>query len=288
MTINDPLKVLSSLLIREQVEGERLYWLLDQSALPQRGWLARHIGGAQWLDVLGGRSETRLHGASPIIVGAPSHATDNIVALHFADELYRVARFANGISLIASPLPIDELQAALCARARIELPGKLEAVLRYFDTRTLPLLPRLLSPTQYAALTLDMHRWSYVDRWGAVQCLPAATASLDSQQRVPSRLVLDEAQEAMLIDDGLTDAVIDLMLTQRHAALLDRTPPQQFDAVDPLVRAARTAGLCEPFEALAFVGTALSEGVDFDQREPWRTRLGQYRKQQCSIEEAFA
>jgi Domain of unknown function (DUF4123) len=266
--------------------GTQLYWLLDQSALPQDGWLRRQIGGADWLDLLSGRSETQLNGASPIIVATPD--SDAPIRRHVADEIYRVGRFANAISLIETPLSISDLQAALRQRARIELPGNLEAVLRYFDTRTLPLLPRLLTPDQYARFAQGIASWTYLDRKGALQRLPLATLPQVGKANVQQRLQLDEAQEAMLIDDGLTDAVIDLLITQNHPALNDRTPPEQFDAIDPWVQAARGLGLCEPVEALAFVGKTLAEGIAFSHTEPWRQRLNAYRQKRCSIEEAFA
>jgi hypothetical protein len=288
MTASQAHQTLRSLIAQAQSDGTGLYWLLDQSALPQQGWLRRNVGAARWLDLLGGTSEATFNGASPVIVRAVGATTDTGTTRWFADELYRTARFANAVSLLDSPLPIDELQTTLRDRARIELPGKLEAVLRYFDTRTLPLLPRLLTQIQYAQFTDGIRRWSYLGRHGVVQCLPAAAPPPTVQSPAPSRLVLDETQEAMLIDDALTDTVIDLMLTQRHTTLLDLSPPEQFDVIDPLVCAARAAGLCEPFEALAFAAKALAEGADFSQREPWLGRLKQYREKQCSIAEAFA
>ena len=285
---DQPLDALRSLLAQEQSGGAPWYWLLDQSALPQRGWLRRHVGRAQWLDLLSGKSETAFNGATPVLVRATGTTAGAATTDSFVGELYRVGRFANAVSLLSSALSIDDLQTALCERSRIDLPGNLEAVLRYFDTRTLPLLPQLLTPSQYSAFTRDIQRWVYLDRWGAVQCLPTATLLRGESLPAPIRLKLDDVQEAMLIDDGLTDAVIDLMLTQRHTALLDRSPPEQFDTIDPLVRAARSAELTEPFEALAYAATALAEGVDFSQREPWLSRLKQYREKRCSLEEAFA
>lgn len=276
---------LRELIAQQRAEGEQLYWLLDQSALPQSQWIARHIGGADWIDLLSGESERHFNGASPIIVdafGASEHAS-----LRLADELYRVGRFANAISLITSPLPIARLQAEMHQSVRIDLPGNLEAMLRYFDTRSLPLLPRLLLPQQYAALLQGIKRWSYLDRWGAMRHMPTVALS-NTSTLVPSRIALDEAQEAALIDDGLTDAVIDLLLTQGHPALLDLSPPAQFEAIDPLVIASRGFGLGEPFETLAFVGKALGEGIEFSHGERWRGLLSAYRGQRSSLDEVFA
>jgi hypothetical protein len=287
MTEDQPLRTLRGLVAQEQSAGFQWYWLLDQSALPQHGWLRRHVGRAQWVDVLGGNSETTFNGATPVLVSAASATAGAATTSSFVGELYRVGRFANAISLLESPLSISDLQTALCERSRIDLPGQLEAVLRYFDTRTLPLLPQLFTPLQYAEFTRSIQRWAYLDRWGAVQRLPIETQPSGERLPAPARLKLDDPQEAMLIDDGLTDAVIDLMLTQRHTSLLDRSPPEQFDTIDPLVSAARAADLAEPFEVLAYASKALAEGADFSQREPWLSRLKQYRERTCSLEEAF-
>lgn len=285
VTANESLGALRQLIARPSTERSRPYWLLDQSALPQRGWLGRNIGRAEWIDLLGGASQDRLNGASPIIVSAVGR--NEAANLHFAEQLYGVGRFANAIGLIDSELPIAELQATMGRRARVDLSGNLEAVLRYFDTRTLPLLPKLLSASQYANFMEGLQRWAYLDRWGDVNSLPPADASV-VPAAASNRLVLDEAQEAMLIDDGLTDAVIDLLLTQQHPAVQERSPPEQFDLIDPWVDAARAVGLREPFEALAFVGKAVAEGTEFCRSEWWRTRLNDYLQQRCSIEEVFA
>ena len=63
----------------------------------------------------------------------------------------------------------------------------------------------------------------------------------------------------MLIDDGLTDAIIDRLLTQQHVALIEASPPEQFEIIDPLVNAARTAGVDDHAEVFAFVVKSLQE-----------------------------
>ena len=63
----------------------------------------------------------------------------------------------------------------------------------------------------------------------------------------------------MLIDDGLTDAIIDQLLRQQHEVLIEASPPEQFEIVDPLVQAARSAALDDHAEVFAFVVKALQE-----------------------------
>lgn len=286
LTGNQSLGGLRRLIAQPPAKGVHLYWLLDQSALPQSDWLARQIGRAEWIDLLAGKSEDRLNGASPIVVDAAGQS--DVANLRLADQLNGAGRFANAIGLLGSTLPIEELQATLAQRARVDLPGNLEAVLRYFDTRALPLLPRLLSPIQYANFLVGVQSWSYLDRRGAVQSLPPAATESAMPAQAPIRLAFDDAQEAMLINDGLTDAVIDLLLTQQHPAVQELPPPEQFDLIDPLVDAARTGGLREPFEVLAFVGKAFVEGVEFSRSDLWRARVNDYLQQRCSIDEVFA
>jgi hypothetical protein len=259
-------------------------WLLDQSSLPQGIWLKRLVGQGRWVDVLSGPSETAFNGATPVLVSASGACATP----HFVQALHRAARFANSVSLIDSELELDELQCVLCQNARVELPKAFQAVLRYFDTRTLPLSPRLFYPPQYAAFMRSILRWTYLDRWGQPQLIPSAERPFQEFSLGPVRLVLDEKQEPQLIDDGLTDAVIDMLLTQHHPALSALTPPEQFDVVGPLVKNAEAAGLTEPPQAFAFVATALEHGASFDQREAWSSRLKQYRAQQCSLEAVFA
>jgi Domain of unknown function (DUF4123) len=259
------------------------YWLLDQSSLPQGKWLKRLVGQAAWVDVLSGESENVFNGATPILLSASGACATP----RFVDALYEAARFANSVSLIDSTLNLIELQVMLRDKARIELPDAFEALLRYFDTRTLPLLPRLLHAWQYDSFMRAITRWAYIDRWGQPQLMPAAQFAPKDQASQQLRLVLDEKQEAELIDDGLTDAVIDMLLTQQHPSLKELSPPEQFDAVEPLIQNSRAQEMTEPLEAFAFVNCALEHSADFNQREPWLSRMKQYHAKQCSLEEVF-
>jgi hypothetical protein len=183
-----------------------------------------------------------------------------------------------------SGLPPQTLRHELAQRARIMLPQNMPALLRFFDTRTLPQLPRILEPAQYAALRQPTAAWHYLDRWGVLQQLPAARADATA----PLPLALSPAQEQALVDDGLADAVIDLLITQRHPVVQDKTPPQQYEWVRPIVDAALAMGLGEPPQAMMFVAKAAEHGTDFHTREPWAGNLLRFRQGQCTWHEALA
>ena len=258
------------------------YWLLDQSALPPPPWLNEHVRPWAFVGVLQGEAQPALDGATPLLVVLD---TSSNRPFRFAQQLHAVAQFANAVCVLRSPLPLTELQRVLLARLRVELPGNLTALLRVFDTRTLAALPGILSAAQYAALMRGIDAWYFVDRWGALQRMPAPQRD---EPAADEPLQLSQAQEQALIDDGLADAVIDLLITQRHPALLGKTPPEQYALVQPLVAAAQQRGLSEPPQALAFVVKAAEEGPDFHQREPWAGALARVAAGHGSWEEALA
>jgi Domain of unknown function (DUF4123) len=240
-----------------QERNEHACWLIDCSALPEK-WLQRNIGNRRWLDLLGSAQVAHSVGFMPVLIAADN---DPQRLQTIAREISRVASYANAVSFLTSPLPLASMQTVLRERSRIELPERLEVLLRFFDTRTLPLLPTLLTPAQYAAFTQDITIWHYLDRWGSLQQLPLAKSSdMSVVAQTPQRLVLNQTQEDMLIDDGLSDAVIDHLLTQGCGGLQDLLPPEQFDKVDPLVARARQQNIREHVQVFAFVANAL-QGV---------------------------
>ena len=258
------------------------YWLLDQSALPQPPWLNELVRQSNFMGVLQTEVRPAPDGATPLLVAFDASP---VRASRLAQQLHAVAQFASALSVLRSSLSLPELQHAVQTRVRIELPGQMAALLRVFDTRTLPALPNILSAAQYAALMLDIEAWHFVDRWGALQCMPAPQPDVVA---ATGSLQLSQTQEQALVDDGLADAVIDLLITQRHPALSGKTPPEQFEFVRPLAATAQQLGLCDPPQALAFVVKAVEEGEAFHHRQPWAGALARFAAGQMSWQEALA
>lgn len=234
-------------------ENEFAYWLLDRSALPAK-WLSRHAPRQPWIDLLRGNGFTQQEAVTPVLVEAHG---DPKAFFAFAAVVQLDAKYANAVALITTPADMGSLQRILCSRARIELPQKLEVVLRFFDTRTLPVLPAMMTARQYAQFVRSITAWHYLDRYGEVQSLPPPQAPHAGDPAVESRCILSVEQEAMLIDDGMVDAIIDTLLTQGVGDLLTLLPPQQFDQVVPLVDRARQQGKQEHADVFEFVAQAL-------------------------------
>jgi len=263
-------------------EGQGLYWLIDQSAMPRPPWLRRHVSRKACWDVLRGTAVEEFDGASPVLVRCDAQAACS----RLGTVLHGQAQYACALHLLVSALDGSDLCAALRERTRLELPEGLPAILRFFDTRALPVLPDVLTPAQYAGLVAPVSAWWYVDRGGSLQPMPAPKADVPSMSLPP--WILTQDQEQALVDDGLADAVIDLLITHGHPGMLERLPPQQYALVAPLVASARDYKLDEPPQALAFVAQALEGGEDFHLQQPWADRLRRHAAGQCAFDEVWA
>ena len=157
-------------------------------------------------------------------------------------------------------------------------------LLRWFDTRTLPSLPRLLEPVRYAAFMACVRSWHFVDRYGEVRAAPPAETAAGE---FSAPMAFDAVQERLLIEDGNTDAVIDQLIEQRHPALFGMTPPQQFDLVAPLVESAAALAITEIHDLLRYCCTALTRGAGFEQRAPWAERLVLHRRGAMGLQDAL-
>ena len=262
-------------------DAAHVHWLVDQSALPPPPWLQRHLRSLEWADLLQPDERVSPDGATPLVVSCANRQQ----TMRFADSLFDVAQFANAVSLLVCNSPLQELRKTLAARTRIVLPENMQALLRFFDTRTLPQLPSVLSADQYALFMHGIEAWWFLDRWGDLQRMQQPSTDLQHTATLP--ITLDQRQEQLLVDDGLCDAVIDLLITQRHPAVTDATPPQQYELVQPLVAHAQRLGVSEPPGALAFVAKALERGADFHELEPWASGLALFTAGRCTLSEAL-
>jgi hypothetical protein len=124
--------------LQSQAADQRLHMslIVDQSAFPRIAEAEPLLDALDLRNVLSDLSNVSIDGASPLLLSWPSVAAPPV---KLAQWLYTQGRYANAVSLLLSNLSPNELHAELRARAQVTLPGNLLMVLRYFDTRTLPL-----------------------------------------------------------------------------------------------------------------------------------------------------
>ncbi len=260
-----------------------VYLIVDQSAFPRMAEARSRLQGMTQRNILRDTNDADIDGASPLLLCDDGAEYARLPGL--ARWLYVQGRYANGVMVLVSGLSTSELHTQLRLRTELMLPDRLRMVLRYFDTRALTLLPRLLSPQQYAAFTACATEWHYLSRAGELLQLPAAPLVQDSAYASP--LQLNAEQEQILIDDALTDSVIDQLLDLNASTLHGLTPPQQYERIAPLVADARKWGLNDTLEALAYVDIALLQGAGFAGQEPWASRLAAHRKGELPLAQVF-
>lgn len=80
-------------------------------------------------------------------------------------------------------------------------------LLRFADTRVLPVLAQFLAPASWERLTDGVQRWHIVDRAGSLQSMPCGTGA----SPVSGRIQLSQAELGALLDATLPDTVIDVV-----------------------------------------------------------------------------
>lgn len=95
-----------------------------------------------------------------------------------------------------------------CARVTTDDGQKL--LLRFADTRVLPILPEALTQASWAALTYEISHWWYVDRAGKLAHVPIA--AVETVPRFP--LTIGKREFRKLLERGEPDSVIDAISMQ--------------------------------------------------------------------------
>ncbi|WP_172425486.1 DUF3304 domain-containing protein [Candidatus Dactylopiibacterium carminicum] len=139
-----------------------LYLLADTSAIPASE-LSRIAGTAPALDILTRATPIWRECAAPILLQLPrfSGCTANTWQAFAARWQY-----ANALVLIEGALSHATLCHALHARTEAMLPDAIAVLLRYFDTRVLPVLLTTLETSRRAAFLSIASTWLYADRYG--------------------------------------------------------------------------------------------------------------------------
>lgn len=257
------------------------YLLIDQAAMtgcnvPRE---LRWTGAAA--DLLTRRAVDWQGGASPVLLQAPEQGlnTGELAAWKRWAERWQQS---NAMGYLESPMAPDTLAKALAERLRVKLDGGIEVIVRWFDARVLGALMGVLSPVQLAWLLRPTTLWVSPTRQGGLCSDPRSNRELPVSDQPPP-LVLTQSQESALLDLGEADAIIDILLTREHPALMAKLPAQQHQAIVPLRNAARAHGLHQISDLVLYCVAGLEEGEGFDQREPWRSRLAQAAQTGCSL-----
>lgn len=173
---------------------------------------AQRVGFHQRLDKYGvdyrslyeGHAEGNLPEIAPLLVSF-SESTDSHRVRAQAD-IQKLAQERPAVSIIETTLTTDELAKHLRRFHTVQLPEQKAMILRWYDTRILPVWMETMSEAQRAGFAEGITRWTAYDRFGDEIELPLpaerpAFASLPPYE-------LDQPQYDRLLDACLPDVLI--------------------------------------------------------------------------------
>ena len=184
----------------------RFYALINHGGMPglvQQLTQTKH----DWRNLFQGSTEENAMSVAPIVLPLernPTSGTGQRMLKWIAEH----GTYSSSVLLLASPLGMEALARRLASRLDAVLPGNINVMLRYFDTRVFAELMAVLDAAQKAAFLSPASQWWYVDRRGALQSVPATFASHDPWT---APVALDMAQQNSLIDASEPDQIAELL-----------------------------------------------------------------------------
>lgn len=113
------------------------------------------------------------------------------------------------LSFIASHEPMHQLKATWEEAHWVSDADNERMLLRFADTRTLPNIATILSPSQWAILTQSLEHWLYINREGHLQALPLAPKELLADDEIK----FTQHQINDFLSSAEPDAVVDFIAT---------------------------------------------------------------------------
>lgn len=254
----------STALTNGPAAGQHHYLLVDAAVADGCNMAAELRLNTMAIDVLTGESCRWRDCASPVLLSLPAQPFSPSTA-QATERAMEKWRYANAFIYIECSLSEEHMRSSLLARTFAVLPQNLDVLLRYFDTRVFDRVLIALTPEQRQAFLSAGTTWAFPDRWGHLRMARAATG--DDNFARPLRL--DDQQEAILIDAGDADAMVDTLLNQQHPSLEQLLPPEQYEAVDAALKQALSLGIQPHSAQVAFCSLCLELGSGFQEQMPW-------------------
>lgn len=199
--------------------GEQLCLVVDTShAEGAHAQLERW--GVPYCSLFEGTPEEPLIEIAPLVIGTGE--LSQAVQTQLFAWAETLALSAPAVSWLTSRHPAQAMAEHLRHFHIVGLTEGQSMLLRWYDTRILPVLLACLGPAQAEAFTAGMLRWDYVDRFGQVVALPVAAHDGGFPAAPPfgePLLALSDEQYGMLVDA----ADLDVLLRHLRQIIPDET-----------------------------------------------------------------
>ncbi len=228
-----------------QAQGKVAYLLLD-SAQAEGSHLKLEQWNVPYFSLFDGTPEENLIEIAPLLI--PLNELDS-------ETLKRLTVWASAlgyahpcISMIISSLPGAELAVSLCRYHVAGIDDDQTMLMRWYDTRILPIWMAALELGQRAQFAAGITQWDFINRFGDLSTcyrLEPGTKPATPEKLLPMQpaIVLSSRQFALLVD--ATD--VDTLLAHLRRVIPDETskvPPKRlFEFVSEFQRMAIEAGV---------------------------------------------
>ena len=246
----------------------RFYALINHGGMPglvQQLTQTKH----DWRNLFQGSTEENAMSVAPIVLPLernPTSGTGQRMLKWIAEH----GTYSSSVLLLASPLGMEALARRLASRLDAVLPGNINVMLRYFDTRVFAELMAVLDAAQKAAFLSPASQWWYVDRRGALQSVPATFASHDPWT---APVALDMAQQNSLIDASEPDQIAELLQSSVPDEYGQLPRQDRYDFIVRHSQAAQGFGIKTTHEKSFYCALALMYGEDFASQPVWKNGL---------------
>jgi Domain of unknown function (DUF4123) len=233
-------------------------------------------------DILTGEPCDWRDGASPVLLTLTSTAAREGACQRVRATLWKW-RFANCFVYIESEASPNVMAKLLRDRTCAVLSQELPVLLRFYDPRVFVALLIGFDASQVNTLLAGGLRWAIPGRRGELKLIERKVEPSDS---APLPFVLTAEQEAALIDAGEADAMVDLLLNQNNADLMNLLPPDQHERIGAACAVAKSNRIDNLADQVAFCSLSLAIGADFHEHEPWAAAMDTVRAGRASFSEA--
>ena len=214
-------------------------------------------------------------------LAALCEASPHLIAINLLEkntqlQLRKILNACNGkpmLSIIASPLSIDDLTNRFKPFLEISAEDEQSFVLRFADTRILPVLDGILCDEQLPEWRHGISHWWYPNRHGNLVSLPEYATQNPSKKLKTAHLKLTQSRFNQLIEAGDADAVLDAIFDQNPAFLVEKKPSHFYTMIQQLQIPIRTFEINNFTDIVLFCTTALATNAQFYEQTSFKALL---------------
>jgi hypothetical protein len=203
--------------------------------------------GVLYSSLFDGHAEETLPELAPLLidVSIESETTRKVI-----EETTRIGQLKPCVSKLEANLPLFPLTEQLAAFHLVSMPNGKDMLMRWYDTRILPVWLDVLHPVQRAYFARGITRWVSIDRFGIEQEHDISIPDGCQPSNMHAPLRLDEHQAARLLTHAEPDALIH-QLRKTHCEYIGSIPPRTLHTfVETYWQMARKHGLNEQTDQL--------------------------------------